>query len=1540
MAGYRTSVSPEWTKSYQQEWASKGVLRADLSPYNVTPSNGPQNNMDGLERALNEGRTHMRRVILPGDGDNAPIMVDRGCRVMHDKIPPGLGGTVGGGGFSSRAYTTSLEGYAVNGNFPRIRAVDNAEKSRFNVGNMTELPSGGPLPAEIGEGYAIMSWGANQESGAYKKNAFQNVAGDMYAAVLRNLSIETGANDWLIGFEMAGAQGCMILKVIFDATGGFVGFMNPPGSGAATISCEFIGGEVGLYCQDYRPTPNIFACKFRDQTRTAIYSVSNRNGLMAWGCDFDMPAGVPAYLTPESVELAFGGGTAFINNGEHYSVGNFNCLNTRFKQADGEPAVQSFDGAHHLIDSWADAAVISEGGDRNGTLRTLNGTAGQWSHIPMYHMLPQSVGQTVYEDGVRGPTSGSQEVLPLPLVPGATPWSFEVLEQIYGLRDQDVLSIWEDEDAVVFFDDEHGTAKRHDPNFDNGLALNLLLLNQADAGHPDFGKPIVIGRGFFYCKSAVRFLPGSKVRGVGTQVSILAVSSERRPQGREPVAIVPDDENQMVFLQDFGMAMWEPKHVNNSGGMIVTRNLKDHQELCLLEVQGSVNMAGVQLTRYEFYNDYGDPNPTNNQMMIWAHKRACGIIRALPCDMVDARDVMDTEFRPMQFGPMTGGNYRLIVADINPEGLAGYAQITFDRAHDIIATVKAEVGVATRHKDDPPEFNMLDLDPVLAIRDTQGAMLLAGSGNQPTYHTVKQQGVTVGDGKVWDEGLYLIEGYCGGLLMCGIDRTHGSVEDRHMVVVRDPGNTPPPPPPPVDPGLPPAELEDLYLQVPTITGEVHYPVATVSSIEEAVAGAKGGDAIAIPSGEYGAINFAPRNSGATSANPVVIIPLGDGPVALVDTGNYITGDHIWTGSLLVPRNLNEQQGQRRVRVSGTGVHLCYWRFEQEAAISLEFLAAAWECRVHRTWFVGPPTETGMGLFLKMGVTGDGNREKNHLVDRCRFYNAQSHREAIWSGKAGHSSLFLCTIVEGGDSPGTKDIVVRHAVENTISYTKGARRISVNGPGHTILNNEVTDKIEAWAGSRDCGDAPDYEPWPDSNTEGSDIYVRTKDTHFENNTGPLVIGGDSYGAPDPAEFLPTGITVANHTGGITYKNNAPKAQTVAPVVEKSVVPTIETADVYTQAYADHANPPTLDPGNPEPPPPPPDPTPTTGTIEKTPPLKGKIIEANPSNWISKINSAEAGDHVVLVDGDYTPANATFKGVAGKPVVVRPKVQNSYGVKITGATSWYIYGAYGWITGLMWDGENAGSGGRRHFRVYGNNMTFAWIETKRIGGIDFEAAGKGGKNMRVHRCHGHSKKNNSGDNGAEFFKMGGGYFINVNAGLIADYNKVDNYYPEGEGELFSLKADGCRVIGNHLTGQSKDISFRSANDCTVELNTTPNRMRVNGRNHVINNNSAGAINLQMSTVSGLASSNGDYPRTEGCQLSGNIGPLRISLDKPTGGSHHARNNKWDKHTGSVSVANGSTGNSQASLGVDQKTPVNLSNNDVGVRGFWKHAQNGLY
>lgn len=371
-----------------------------------------------------------------------------------------------------------------------------------------------------------------------------------------------------------------------------------------------------------------------------------------------------------------------------------------------------------------------------------------------------------------------------------------------------------------------------------------------------------------------------------------------------------------------------------------------------------------------------------------------------------------------------------------------------------------------------------------------------------------------------------------------------------------------------------------------------------------------------------------------------------------------------------------------------------------------------------------------------------------------------------------------------------------------------------------------------------------------------------------------------------------------------------------------------------------------------------PLPPTGDTGKTGPVfrqqpapVGNPILTTPANFVSIIESASPGQHILLATGqsyvglEFTVTNAD---PINNPIIVRPEnpnVSDAQYPQFTGRTNVRGQGVQFW--GCWFDGRGSGNAGHKTINCFDTQdvgFLYCRITPAAIG---LEILGSVVQRPLIHRCRVHLQDIVSGTNGGNAFKFGDSDDYRTDyIDAICDYTLVEGFNQFRE--TWSLKSAGWHIYRCHdLNGN--DLAFRQATDCIVEEcrcdGTTGNRkIQVSGSGHQVINCYARLIELDSGTVDGttvdIATAPGSFrPSCNDAQIINCEAEIRtevghLPFNQQGNGKENAKRNLIRNPTGPVVLTQFQESTTQAAAldpAFPEIIPITLAPADVGLDAY---------
>ncbi len=322
----------------------------------------------------------------------------------------------------------------------------------------------------------------------------------------------------------------------------------------------------------------------------------------------------------------------------------------------------------------------------------------------------------------------------------------------------------------------------------------------------------------------------------------------------------------------------------------------------------------------------------------------------------------------------------------------------------------------------------------------------------------------------------------------------------------------------------------------------------------------------------------------------------------------------------------------------------------------------------------------------------------------------------------------------------------------------------------------------------------------------------------------------------------------------------------------------------------------------------------------------IDVSNDSQLLSALNSAEAGDHIVLADGSYSGFTVSKSGQDSKPIVLRSA--NLHGATFTGGIQ--ISGDHIWLVGMdMWTNGIVVSGrnvriSRNYFKSSIGPAIFADKSSRNVeidhnehaGGMIISQASNGASpiymryecaepsNHHVH--HNYIHDGTGGDGKSEAIMSGFGTLCGEQgahkpapaAGTIVEYNLIANYKA---GYCLRTKSSSNIFRFNTCIGVDAGSQNRVGSDNQWIANWFEGGRPVlihDGHNTVVGNS---LVDTSLRIASGsseyLAPYSSGYVAATDVLVASNSGPLEIGRNFSRHSSVPSRNTRIEGHTGSI-------------------------------------------
>lgn len=280
----------------------------------------------------------------------------------------------------------------------------------------------------------------------------------------------------------------------------------------------------------------------------------------------------------------------------------------------------------------------------------------------------------------------------------------------------------------------------------------------------------------------------------------------------------------------------------------------------------------------------------------------------------------------------------------------------------------------------------------------------------------------------------------------------------------------------------------------------------------------------------------------------------------------------------------------------------------------------------------------------------------------------------------------------------------------------------------------------------------------------------------------------------------------------------------------------------------------------------------------------------------VNDAEAGDTVLVTNGQYTTGTdilVSKAGTADKPIVIMAQTTGQVELTGLGGISLTTGAKYVIVTGFKFtcsSSRNRSTPGTSFCRwtrnIFeneggGEDLTIAGsdheidhntFQNKNAMGRFLAIRGEGkqiAERLLIHHNYFYNFTDQGGKNGAEAFQFGLSGFSMSKSNSIVEYNLFEECH--GENELISIKASGVTLRYNTIRNCKAQFTLRHGNFCEVYGNyfhNTPG-LRIFGDDHLVYSNYFEVCSM------GINIGNGDGEVADGAALTCHDRPDRVLI-----------------------------------------------------------------
>jgi hypothetical protein len=497
-----------------------GMLDVTLAPY-LADNTGTNDCRQAIQNAIDDAYAANLIVFFP----SGTYRCDGPLSCIQVRGPTSLG---------QRKFAHKLVGSST-GHRPVLKLSDGA------VVNYTHPPgSGAPTPTfPI---FLRFAWVDDQNG----NSVVEESPSRHYCATLRGINIDMGNNPNVTAVRMLGAQYCVIEDVAIEGTAFAYGVDGLPGSGGSITNLKVTGGKIGVFQNEYRPTPLLTGLELVGQSEYGIRTTIVRGPTVVAGFRIVGPASPAPGYRAVSCESSFVGG-----GGLNPSVGNL-VMEDGSIEVSGIAGKAIYNHAQdvYLQNVYVKAATVIESGMAEAPADILLGDAGVWHQLRRYvFRVGADEGHFMINGSSQGAAATDTEVHAL--AAGASVPSDLLSKHVWSAS----FPSWDEPQRISITD---FGATRDNATDDDAPAIQAALNAAAQTGGPHEGKTVFIPRGHFHVSSPVQVPGGSRLVGAGETISILEVDRAWTPVAATSVLATEDDPNAEIFLAHFGIVGNEP----------------------------------------------------------------------------------------------------------------------------------------------------------------------------------------------------------------------------------------------------------------------------------------------------------------------------------------------------------------------------------------------------------------------------------------------------------------------------------------------------------------------------------------------------------------------------------------------------------------------------------------------------------------------------------------------------------------------------------------------------------------------------------------------------------------------------------------------------------------------------------------------------------------------------------------------------------------------------------------------------------------------
>ena len=371
-----------------------------------------------------------------------------------------------------------------------------------------------------------------------------------YNNTLRGIDIDMGKNPNVSAVSMNGNQYNIIQDVKVYGTDFFAGFHKIPGCGGGMVNVSVIGGQYGIYQDEFRPEPTVFGLYLENQSKNAIYIDESRGPLIIAGFKIVSPLNRSQDYRAIYADDHFSvtkEGSDIVDHAKANMVLHDGTIELR--GSNSGTAIENRSQDFSIKNVYIKAEnIITSGSIHTSDLHTLAGDSARWAHISQYLYTSVLDKGTVFMEGLNlndrtRDFIKKDQVVYTSILP---PIDFLHLHSWKSYIN------WEDKNVIDIVTDFGATPATVNSTDDDYTAIQAAINAVTDPSHEHFGKSVFIPRGFFHVSQTLLLKDNLTLIG-SSRMNSMILPTDIWLGGQNPVVRTEDSNVGNIYLAEFGI---------------------------------------------------------------------------------------------------------------------------------------------------------------------------------------------------------------------------------------------------------------------------------------------------------------------------------------------------------------------------------------------------------------------------------------------------------------------------------------------------------------------------------------------------------------------------------------------------------------------------------------------------------------------------------------------------------------------------------------------------------------------------------------------------------------------------------------------------------------------------------------------------------------------------------------------------------------------------------------------------------------------------